>query len=145
MARWLLLTNVPAALGDTATIARWYYFRWRIETYHKLLKGAGWQLESWLQRRWPTAAGKTDAGDVGVASIWALERRCDAEAEAFKKLLMQLSGSQTKRDRAITTSGLLAGLWVLQCAVGPLARHGPDELNAMLENCLPAFARNNGC
>ena len=37
LARWLLLTNVPAALGDTATIARWYYFRWPIETYHKLL------------------------------------------------------------------------------------------------------------
>ena len=50
LARWLLLTNVPAALGDTATIARWYYFRWRIETYHKLLKGAGWQMEGWLQR-----------------------------------------------------------------------------------------------
>ena len=50
LARWLLLTNVPAALADAATIARWYYFRWRIESMHKLLKSAGWQLESWLQR-----------------------------------------------------------------------------------------------
>ena len=32
LARWLLLTNVPAALANAATIARWYYFRWRIES-----------------------------------------------------------------------------------------------------------------
>ena len=50
LARWLLLTNVPAELADAATIARWYYFRWRIESLHKLLKSAGWQLEGWLQR-----------------------------------------------------------------------------------------------
>jgi hypothetical protein len=59
---------------------------------------------------------------------------------AFQLLLMQLSGRQTKRDRAITTGGMLAGLWVPQSAVGPLARHGPEKLNAMLENHLPLFA-----
>ena len=143
LARWLLLTNVPMALADSATIARWYYFRWRIETYHKLLKGAGWQLENWLQCTGEGLLIKLMLALTACASIWALERRCDAEAESFKALLMQLSGRQTKRDRAITTSGLLAGLWVLQCAVGPLARHGPEQLNAMLENHLPAFARSN--
>jgi hypothetical protein len=34
LARWLLLTNVPADLADAATIATWYYFRWRIEMSH---------------------------------------------------------------------------------------------------------------
>jgi hypothetical protein len=58
----------------------------------------------------------------------------------FQQLLMQLSGRQTKRNRAITTSGLLAGLWVLQSALGPLTTHGPEQLNAMLENHLPLFA-----
>ncbi len=145
LARWLLLTNVPVALADTATIARWYYFRWRIESFHKLLKSAGWQLENWLQCDGQRLMIKLMLALGACVSIWALERRSDAEAEAFKKLLMQLSGRQTKRDRAITTSGMLAGLWVLQCAVGPLARHGPDELNAMLENHLPVFARSNTC
>ena len=56
--------------------------------------------------------------------------------------LMQLSGRQTKRERPITTSGMLAGLWVLQGALGPLARHGPEGLNAMLEDNLPLFATN---
>ena len=53
---------------------------------------------------------------------------------------MQLSGRQTKRGREITTSGLLAGLWVLLGALGTLARHGPEKINAMLVDHLPLFA-----
>jgi hypothetical protein len=140
LARWLLLTNVPAELADSATIARWYYFRWRIESLHKLLKAAGWQLESWLQRDGGRLLIKLLLAFGACASIWALERRHDAESVAFQRLLMGLSGRQTKRGREITTSGLLAGLWVLQAAVGPLARHGPEGLNAMLEAHLPLFA-----
>src|ERR1700712_1200941 len=62
----------------------------------------------------------------------ALERRHDAESAGFQALLMQLSGRQTKKGAAVTTSGMLAGLWVFQGALGPLARHGPDKLNSML-------------
>lgn len=140
LARWLLLTNVPTELADAATLALWYYFRWRIESLHKLIKSAGWQLESWLQRDGGKILTKLLLAFAACASIWALERKLDAESEAFKLLLMHLSGRQTKRERRITTSGMLAGLWVLQAAVGPLARHGPDQLNAMLENHLPLFA-----
>jgi hypothetical protein len=142
LARWLLLTNVPAEMAEAATIARWYYFRWRIESLHKLLKRAGWQLEGWLQRDGQRLLIKLLIALGACGSIWALERRHDAESVAFQELLMQLSGRQTKRDRAITTSGMLAGLWVLQSAVGPLARHGPEKLNAMLEDHLPLFATN---
>ena len=113
LARWLLLTNVPAELADAATIAKWYYFRWRIEGLHKLLKRAGWQLESWLQRNGQRLLIKLLIAFGACTSIWALERQHDAESVAFQQLLMQLSGRQTKRGRAITTSGLLAGLWVL--------------------------------
>ena len=140
LARWLLLSNAPSKLGDAATVARWYYFRWRIESMHKLLKSAGWQLESWLQRDGSRLLKKLLLAMASATSIWALERRSDAESSGFKALLMQLSGRQVKRGRAVTTSGLLAGLWALQAAVGPLARHGPDRLNAMLEDHLPLFA-----
>jgi hypothetical protein len=141
LARWLLLTNAPAALGDAAAVARWYYFRWRIESLHKLLKAAGWQLESWLQRDGERVLKKLLIALAACASVWALERRHDTESEGFKALLMQLSGRQAKRGVPITTSGLLAGLWVLQGALGPLARHGPEKLNSMLEDHLPLFAR----
>ena len=140
LARWLLLTNVPTELADAATIALWYYFRWRIESMHKLIKSAGWQLESWLQRDGGKILIKLLVAFGAGASIWTLERKLDAESEAFKALLMHLSGRQTKRNRRITTSGMLAGLWVLQAALDPLARHGPEKLNAMLENHLPLFA-----
>ena len=142
LARWLLLTNVPGELADPATIAHWYYFRWRIESMHKLLKKAGWQVEGWLQQNGERLLIKLLIGLGACVSVWALERRHDAESEAFQQLLMQLSGRQTKRNRAVTTSGMLAGLWVLQSAVGPLARHGPEKLNAMLEAHLPLFAKN---
>jgi hypothetical protein len=144
LARWLLLTNVPAESADAATIARWYYFRWRIESLHKLLKAAGWQLEGWLQRTGERLLTKLLLAFGACASIWALERRHDAESVAFQRLLMELSGRQTKRGREVTTSGLLAGLWVLQGALGPLARHGPEGLNAMLEDHLPLFATKKG-
>lgn len=140
LARWLLLTNVPAHMANAATIALWYYFRWRIESFHKLMKKAGHQLESWLQQDGQRLLNKLLLAISATVSVWALERRSDAEAESFKALLMQLSGRQTKRGREVTTSGLLSGLWVLQGAVGPLARHGPEQLNAMLENYLPLFA-----
>jgi hypothetical protein len=139
LARWLLLSNVPAELADAATLARWYYSRWRIESLHKLLKKAGFQLESWLQRKGERLLVKLLIALAAATSIWGLERRHDAESEAFQELLMELSGRQTKRGRAITTSGLLSGLWVLLGAVRALARHGPEKLNAMLVDHLPLF------
>ena len=39
----MLLTNVTGA--SARAVALWYYWRWRIETYHELLKGAGHQAE----------------------------------------------------------------------------------------------------
>jgi hypothetical protein len=140
LARWLLLTNAPPELGDAATVARRYYFRWRIESLHKLLKSAGWQLEGWLQRDGERVLKKLLIALAACASVWALERRCDAASEEFKALLMRLSGRQTKRGVPVTTSGMLAGLWVLQGALGPLARHGPEKLNTLLEDHLPLFA-----
>jgi hypothetical protein len=140
LARWLLLTNVPGDMAGAATVARWYYFRWRIESMHKLLKSAGMQLEGWLQRDGQRLFRKLLIAMGACVAIWELERREDASSCEFKALLMELSGRQTKRARAITTSGLLAGLWVLQKAVDILARHGPDQLIAMLENHLPLFA-----
>jgi hypothetical protein len=140
LARWLLLTNVPAELADAATIAKWSSFRWRIEGRHKLLKKAGWQWESWLQRNGQRLLIKLLIALGACASIGGLERQHDVESEAFQRLLRQLSGRQTKRGREITTSGLLAGLWVLLGALGALARHGPEKINAMLVDHLPLFA-----
>jgi hypothetical protein len=140
LACWLLLTNVPVGLADAAMIALWYYFRWRIETMHKLIKSAGWQLESWLQRNGHRLLIKLLLAFGACVSVWGLEGKPDAGSETFKKLLMELSGRQTKQTKPITTSGMLAGLWVLQAALALLARYKPEQLNAMLQHYLPLFA-----
>ena len=44
-AEWLLLSNVKDI--DASTIALWYYWRWKIETFFKLMKSAGHQLDAW--------------------------------------------------------------------------------------------------
>ena len=141
LARWLLLSNVPPRLGDAATVARWYYYRWRIEGLHKLLKTAGWQVEGWQQRDGQRVLKKLLLALAACVSLWALQRRHDTQSQAFQALLMQLGGRQTKPGRPVTTSGMLAGLWVLQSALGPLARHGPETLQAMLAEHLPLFAQ----
>jgi hypothetical protein len=140
LARWLLLTNVPARLADAATIAVWYYFRWRIESLHKLMKSAGWELERWLQQTGERLLRKLLVAFGACVSVWALERRDDAESEEFKQILMDMSGRQTKRSKPITTTGLLTGLWALQAAMARLVHHSPEQLNAMLKNHLPLFA-----
>lgn len=140
LSRWLLLTNVPAEDADAATVASWYYWRWRIEDRHKLLESAGWQLESWLQRNGERLLRKLLLALSACAAVWALERREDASSESLKGLLVALSGRQTKHRQPVTTPALLAGLWVLQQAASWLSRDGPNDPNALLKQHLPLFA-----
>ena len=46
IAAWCLLTNVSPGEASAAVVGRWYAWRWRIETYHKLLKTAGIRLDA---------------------------------------------------------------------------------------------------
>jgi hypothetical protein len=140
LSRWLLLTNVSADEADAATIGLWYYYRWRIETMHKLLKSAGWDVEDWRQQTGERLLRKLLLAFAACVEIWALQRRNDASSEALKALLMNLSGRQTKARRPITTSGLLAGLWILQQAATYLSRDGPDSPSEILKRHLPLFA-----
>ena len=125
---------------DAATVASWYYYRWRIESLHKIMKSAGWQLENWLQTSGEKILRKLLVGLAALAAVWALERRTDESSLAFQRLLMVLSGRRTKADRRITTTGLLAGLWVLQQSAAWLEDDGRGKSNALLDKHLPLFA-----
>jgi hypothetical protein len=48
ISEWVLLCDLPDVVSN-AQIALWYHFRWRIESFFKLLKQAGHQLERWEQ------------------------------------------------------------------------------------------------
>ena len=127
MAQWLLLTNVAADVGAN-TIATWYYWRWKIETFHKLMKSAGLQLEEWQQRTANAISKRLLVACMTCVVVWQLEALTTPPAEALKEFLMNLSGRQTKRARPITTTGLLAGLHALIVMLAVLEKYTPEDL-----------------
>jgi hypothetical protein len=144
LARWLLLTNVPAAEADAATVARWYYWRWRVESYHKLLKGAWQQVEHWQQETAAALARRLLVAAMACVVVWRLARDERPEAAAMRDVLVRLSGRQVKRGkdaRGFTEPALLAGLGVLIPMLELLEHHDVAELRAMAEAAIPGLLR----
>ena len=150
LARWLLLTNLPAAgpAGvDAATVALWYYWRWRIESYHKLLKGAGQPAECWRQETPAAVARRLAVAAMAAVVVWRLARDDSAEAAGFRDVLVTLSGRQMKRGkgpdgapaRGFTEPALMAGLGVLIPALLLLETHDPADLRRMVDAVLPGL------
>jgi hypothetical protein len=113
LAQWTLLTNV---FGDEVAaywIALWYYWRWRIESFFKLLKSQGQELEHWLQETGEAITRRLLVAAMACVVVWQLERDDSAEAEEAKTILMRLSGRSSKRNRPYTAPGLLAGYMAL--------------------------------
>jgi hypothetical protein len=112
LARWYLLTNVPAEV-DAATIALWYYWRWQIETYFRLLKSAGQQLEHWQQENGRLLFKRLLVASMACVLAWRLGNSQEPQAEEARRVVMSLSGRQMAHGKQYTLEGLLAGTWVL--------------------------------
>lgn len=117
--RWYLLTNAPAEV-DAATIALWYYWRWRIETFFKLLKAAGQQLEHWQQENGHFILKRLLVASMACVLAWRLAHSQAPQAEEARRLVMGLSGRQVEHGKKYTQEGLLAGIWVLLALVAVL-------------------------
>jgi hypothetical protein len=111
----------------------------KIETFHKLMKSAGLQMEEWQQRSARAISKRLLVASMTCVVVWQLERLTTPAAETLKEFLMRLSGRQTKRSRPITTTGLLAGLHVLITMLAVLEQHTPEELR---EFAKAAFSPN---
>ena len=127
LAEWYLLTNVPDSVDD-ATVALWYYWRWRIESYFKLLKSAGLQLEDWQQATAERILRRLLIANMACATVWHLAGDPSPAAAATRGLLIRLSGRQMKRKRPFTEPALLAGLWVLLAMLDVLDHYTVAEL-----------------
>jgi hypothetical protein len=146
LARWLLLSNLPGGV-KAATIALWYYWRWRIESYHKLLKSAGQEAECWQQEAARAVARRLAVASMAGVVVWKLARDRSPEAEEFRGVLVRLSGRQIKRGRspdgaprpAFTEPALMAGLGVLLAALHLLEQHTSDDLRRMADAALPGL------
>jgi Transposase DDE domain len=110
--RWYLLTNVPAEVGSE-TVALWYYWRWKIESFFKLLKGAGQQVEHWQQENGRFILKRLLIASMACVLAWRLAHSQAPQAEEARRTVMRLSGRQVEYGKAYTLEGLLAGLWVL--------------------------------
>jgi len=117
LSEWLLWTNVPGeeqpdGVPDTQ-IAQWYYWRWKIESFFKLLKSAGHQVEHWQQETAEAIAKRLLVATMACVVVWQLARSKEPEANALRQLLVRLSGRQMKWGTAFTEPALLAGLGIL--------------------------------
>jgi hypothetical protein len=134
-AEWLLLSNVPAEV-PAATVALWYYWRWRIESYFKLLKSAGQQVEHWQQESAEAIAKRLAVASMACVVVWRLARASGAEASAVRGLLVRLSGRVLGGDREFTEPALLAGLWVLLSSLAAIELYGVEALQAARQQIL---------
>lgn len=131
LARWLLLTNVLVEVSAD-TIALWYYWRWRIESYFKLLKSAGLHLEQWQQETAAAVTRRLLVAAMACVVVWRLERDRSAPAQEVKKILIRLSGRQMKRQRPVTAPALFAGLWTLLAMLDFLEQYDLQDLRALI-------------
>jgi hypothetical protein len=136
LAEWFLLTNVPVAV-PSETIALWYYWRWRIESFHKLLKSGGHQVNHWQQETAPAITKRLLVTAMACVVVWQLERSTTPAAEECKTVLVRLSGRQMKRHRPVTPTALLAGLHMLLAMLQLLEQYTPEQLKTLAHQALP--------
>jgi len=129
VAQWILLTNVPKEVSSS-TIGTWYYHRWKIESYFKLLKSSGFNLESWQQETPMALFKRLLVVSYACLFVWKIERSEDKNAPAVRKFLVQLSGRLIEKKKEYTTPALLAGLWVFMKMMNVLKIYDVESLFA---------------
>lgn len=131
LAEWMLLTNAPPELVTTEQLAHCYYWRWRIESFFKLLKSHGHQLEQWQQQTGPAIARRLLVAAMACVVVWELQADQSPQAHELKTVLVRLSGRQMKYGRPYTAPALLAGLWVLLSMLALLEQYDLDDLKRL--------------
>lgn len=141
LAEWYLLTNVPEDVS-AVMIADWYYWRWKIESYHKLIKSGGFQLESWQQESAEAIAKRLVIASMACVCAWQLQRQTSDESQGCQKFLVRLSGRQMKRSHPVTTSALIAGLQILLPILELLENHTPEQLRMLAQTAVPDLVKS---
>jgi hypothetical protein len=137
-AQWCLLSNVPAEVS-AEVVALWYYWRWRIESYFKLIKSAGQQLEHWQQWDGRGIAMRLAVASMACLLAWRAARQTGAPGSRLRDVLMGLSGRLTKPGQEQTLPALLEGLRLLLAAVLLVLRYGWPEVLLLAEQALPGL------
>jgi len=110
VAEWLLLSNVFDTDIDAASLANWYYYRWKIESYFKLLKSSGFNLEEWQQREPLAIFKRLLIVSNACILVWKIANDNSDNAKKIRDFLIKLSGKQIQRGIEFTYPALLSGL-----------------------------------
>ena len=132
LATWHLLTNAPPTRLTAEQLARCYYWRWRIESYFKLLKSHGQQLEHWQQETGAAIFRRLLVATMACVTVWHLQSDSSPAAIELKTTLIRFSGRQTKRTRPHTAPALLAGLCVVLTMLEYLEHHDLSDLKQLV-------------
>ena len=131
LSQWMLLSNAPRAWATAELLAFCYYWRWRIESFFKLVKSHGQHLEQWQQETGPAIFRRLLVASMACVVVWRLQADQSPEAEELKGILIRLSGRQTKHKHPHTAPALLAGLWVMLSMLALLEHCDLDRLKAL--------------
>ena len=131
LAQWLLLSNVMNI--DTLTLANWYYYRWSIESWFKVLKGHGFQIEHWQQESADRIFRRLIVSSMACVLMWKLYNDDSSEALELKNFLIKLSGRLMKRSKPVTQPALLAGLWVFLQFIEVINSYTAEEIEMYRE------------
>ena len=138
LAVWYLLTNVPSDV-DARTLGLWYYWRWRVESYFKLLKSAGLDLEQWGQETAAALVRRLLVASMACVVVWNIARSQHPQAEEARKFLVRLSGRQMAYGKRFTEPALLAGIWTLLAMLNTLEAYDIDQLRQIASIVLPNY------
>lgn len=140
LAEWLLLTNVEDI--DASIIALWYYWRWQIESFFKLMKSAGHQLEAWQQESALAIAKRLLVASMACVTVWAIATDKSQEAADLRAFLVKLSGRQMAYNKAFTNPALLAGLWVFLSMLEVMQSYSQQELDSFRQTAQRVFGKD---
>ncbi len=132
---WRLWTNIGEDV-KAEEIALWYYWRWKIESFFKLLKKGGQQIEQWQQESGEAVAKRLLVVAQACVVVWGLALEKGEKAADLREFLISLSGRQMKYGVSYTTPALLVGMWQLLAIIDALERYTTDELREMANEFL---------
>lgn len=139
VAQWTLLSNVFDETVSAHQIALWYYWRWLIETFFKLLKSHGQELEQWQQQTGEAIARRILVASMACVIVWTLQNDDSDQAVATRTILVRLSGRQMKYGCVSTAPALLAGYMILLSMTDLLTQTDIDigQLKRIAEHTIP--------
>lgn len=133
--RWCLVSNVSSTI-TAVELSTWYYWRWTIESFFKLLKQAGHDVESWLQTSPEAILRRLLISCMACALTWRIQRSNDEQNAKVRIFLTRISGRVQKRGKRESAPAILAGLSILLNTLKLLSEYSESDLREMAEIAL---------